>query len=101
MDSPMPKIRRVQETMTPLPQGGQIGLCLPLKHVRALAGRAGQHEHMPALRLEGAAGGGAVGVGEHGAALGQLGLLEVVFGHLLPPFGEPVPQSLGQILVED
>ena len=44
-------------------------------------GRAGQHQHMDAIAGKGTAGGGAHGIVEHGAALGQHGLLGIVFRH--------------------
>ena len=58
-----------------LAQLGQVGLRLLVKHVHALGGRPRQHEHVLAVCLKGAAGGGAPVVGEDGAAHGQHGLL--------------------------
>jgi hypothetical protein len=44
--------------------------------------RAGQHDEDLAVLLDPEAGRGAVGVGQHLAALEAVGLLEIVFGHL-------------------
>ena len=60
----------------------EIGDHMTFQHGEHLKGRAGEHEHVDAVRLKGAAGGGAHGIVEHGAALRQLRLLEVVGGHL-------------------
>ena len=59
-------------------QLAQIGDGAVFKHIAALKGRTGEHQHMGAFLLDGAAGCGAHRIGENGAALGQHGLLEVV-----------------------
>ena len=72
-----------------------------LEHRAALERRAGQHDDQAAVRLEGAAGGGAPVVDEDGAALRQHDLLEVVFGHVgVALFVEPA-QARFLLLVQD
>ena len=62
-------------------EGPEIRLHTPAEHGLTLMGRTGQHQHMDAAGLEGAAGGGAHRVVEYGAALRQLRLLDVVLRH--------------------
>ena len=50
-----------------------------VEHGAALAGGAGEHDDMDAVRLEGTAGSGAPVVDQNGAPLGDQGLLKVVF----------------------
>ena len=67
------------------------------QHGGALPGRAGEHDHGDAVLFPGAARSGAPVVDQHGAALRQHGLLEVVLRHLpagVDP-GEVVPDALG------
>ena len=64
-----------------LGEGAEVRLHAAAEHGLALVGRPRQHQHMDAVRFKGAAGGGAHGIVEHGAALRQLGLLGVVFRH--------------------
>ena len=59
----------------------QIGDGTAAEHGLHLVGRTGQHQHMDAVAGKGAAGSGAHGIVEHGAALGQHGLLGIVFRH--------------------
>ena len=55
---------------------------------------------MAALRLEGAAWGGAPVVDQDGAALGEHGLLKIVLRHGPPGAGKIIPDALGRGLVE-
>ena len=84
-----------------LGQGQQIGLCTVLEHGPALAGGAGEHNHMASLCLKGAAGGGAPVVFQNGAALGQHGLLKVVVGHRPAGALEIGADPLRRTLVKD
>ena len=63
-------------------QAPQIRRGATAEHGLALKGRAGQHQHMDAAALKGAAGGGAHGIVEHGAAHRQIRLPAVVLRHL-------------------
>ena len=63
----------------PLGQGLEIGDRPVVEHGAALAGGAGEHDDMDAVRLEGTAGSGAPVVDQNGAPLGDQGLLKVVF----------------------
>ena len=85
----------------PLGQGQQIGLCPVLEHGPALAGGAGEHNHMASLCLKGAAGGGAPVVLQNGTALGQHGLLKVVVRHGPAGALEIGADALGRPLVKD
>ena len=71
------------------------------EHGAALIGGTGEHDDPDAVGLKGAARGGAPVVGEDGAALGQVGLLEVVVRHGtagVEPL-EVIPDPLGGRLV--
>ena len=74
-------------------EGPEVGQGPVGEHGPALPGRAGEHEHVDPLGLEGAAGGGAPVVVEDGAALGEQGLLKVVLRH--GPGGVEPPEVVG------
>ena len=85
----------------PLGQGLEVGHGPVAEHGAALAGGAGEHDDVDPLGLEGAAGGGAPVVGQHGAALGEHGLLEVVLRHGAAGAGEVAGDAVGGPLVKD
>ena len=80
-DSPMPKRLQGAGDDDPVGQLPQIGDRPVGKHGPALPGRAGEHDHVDPVRLKGHAGGGAPVVVQHGAPLGEHGLLVVVLRH--------------------
>ena len=79
----------------------QIGDRPVAEHHLTLPGRAGEHEHVDSVGLEGHAGGSAPVVLQHGAALREHGLLEIIFGHGPLHLEEAVPDALGRGLVEE
>ena len=72
----------------------QIGQQAVLRQIAALRGDAGQQHGGDAAGGKGAAGGGAHRVMEHGAALRQIGLLEIAGGHLPMEHGVEVAAYL-------
>ncbi len=74
---------------------------MAVKHHFALLGRSGQHQHMDAVLVKGAAGGGTHGVVKHRAALRQLRLMKIILRHGNAEHGfiKP-PKLLGNIRSE-
>ena len=81
-------------------EGLEVGHGPVLEQVAALKGGAGEHEDVDAPLLEGAAGGGAYGVVEHGAVHRQHGLLDVVLRHGPAGLGEEGADGLQNVLME-
>ena len=79
----------------------QIGNRAGPEHFAALVRRAGEHEDVYAALAEAAARGGAIVVAENGAALRQVGLLEIILRQLASNGGEVCAQGVGDLGMKD